>query len=121
MVARPPLNHLIRLIDDCVGAKFLYAASTSAEFEIRAKLFHARLSIIIRGLDQAEIDTIYNSNAPSFFARLDPEEKEDLKDSFDLAHAVNEAYMVGCFREYAKFWISSPAGVLYKETFHKKR
>lgn len=89
-----------------------------ADFDVQAILLHACQSLIIYSLDQAEFGIKYDINAPSFFAHLEQEEKEDLKDLFNNTYVVNEMDIINCFCWYIEYWISSLTSIIYKKTFY---
>lgn len=91
LILQPPFNHLICFFDNCIGAKLLYVMFNPIEYKKNMNLFYSCLAIIICNLDQTELDMIYNINLLSFFARLNPKEKKNLKNLFSNAYAVNKA------------------------------
>lgn len=63
-------------------------AKDEADYQQRAIFYHARLLLMLRGLNSAELEVIYSTSLPMFFARLDKNEKRKLKESFDDATMI---------------------------------
>lgn len=100
-------------LDDQVGAQSLIDAKDEADYQNRAQYYHARLLLMIRGLNSAELESLYSTSLPTFYARLDKNEKRKLKESFEDAYNDIESRFIHRVTELAELWIQSPAGESY--------
>lgn len=63
-----------------------------ADYKERAIYYHTRLLVILRGLNSAELESLYSTSLPMFFARLDKTKKRKLKRIFEETYNGHEAH-----------------------------
>ena len=85
------------------------------EYEPAAKRFLARLSLIVRGLNQDQINVIFRVTIPNWYSTAEKADKIRASESWESAHTWVENQLIGKITEYAKLWYASQAGAKYRE------
>lgn len=111
---RPKPSELVVALGDTQGAAFLIDAVDEDEYRRRASFFHARLALLIRGLNNNELTQIFNAAMPGFMGRLDEIERDALRADFDNAYTLVEHHLLQSVTEMAKTWLASDAGKAYR-------
>ncbi len=115
---RPAVNDLVADLTDVVGSIFLQSARDQAEYKDRAFAYHYRLSLILRGFNQAELDVLFSTSLPSFYDRCDKDGKKALRDAFESAYHHIERKLIENIIAEANLWLKTPTGNNYHDKYH---
>ncbi|MCJ1348903.1 hypothetical protein MMC31_007136 [Peltigera leucophlebia] len=107
------VSQLVTKLDDQIGAQCFMDAKDKVNYQQRANFYHACLLLMLQGLNGAELEVIYSTSLPMFFARLDKNEKRRLKKSFDNSYNDLEVRFITKITELADIWIALPASNAY--------
>lgn len=112
---RPGPQDLVIALNDCTGAQYLTTAVDTRDYFWHAQFYHARLSLIITGLNYNELVELYKTSLPGFFQALDDDQKEHLFSQFCEAYNQIEVYLLRVLVQVGQIWLASPAGKKYKK------
>lgn len=110
---RPKPADLVTAIKDHVGGQYLYNAIDENEYARICRFYHARLSLLVRGLNENELSALFTTNMPSFWGRLDEYGQQRTRKSFDDAYDHAEYHLIVHISELARCWLDSIAGREY--------
>ncbi|MCJ1265303.1 hypothetical protein MMC22_005178 [Lobaria immixta] len=83
----PPPAQVWAAIGDTASALFLYSQLNIEQYRLAVRLFHARLGLIVRGLDPDQLLVISLVTNPDFASTANRSDKERLKYAEDYQYA----------------------------------
>ena len=98
---RPKPAELVTAIKDYVEGRYLYNATDEQEYARIYCYYYARLSLLVRGLNENELAALFTTNMPSFWGRLDEYAQQRTRKSFDDAYDAAEYFLIANISELA--------------------
>ena len=113
----PPAAQAWKTFGNEHGRNILKAATNEIEYKNTTAQFHARLSLIVRGLSYDELSNIFSSAIPAFLREGDGASRLRANKAFEDSHTRIEGMMIQRLHAYASEWFASEGGKNYRERY----
>ena len=117
----PPTAETWKTFGDALSKNILTAVTDHREYRNAAMRFHARLFLIVRGLNIDQLRQIFGAATPQYLESGTAQERDKAMEIFEQCHGQFEDRMVKRIRAYAKMWIESPGGSNYAEKYTRAK
>ncbi len=120
-VAEAKCLHINDFIDDfanIVSSMFFQSIRDQMEYKDYTLVYYYRLSLILRGFNQVELDVLFSTSLSSFYSRYNKDGKKALRDAFKSAYQNVKCKLIENIIIKANLWLETLIRNIYHNKYH---